>query len=72
MIQVFIPNKEILDEFRTSTKTDEWIDTFESFRLSQELLKATWNRDSEKVAEVVEKVHDRADNKTYMFGIMRH
>ena len=23
--EVFIPNKEILDEFRTSTKSDEWI-----------------------------------------------
>jgi len=63
--EVFIPNKEILDEFRTSTKTDEWVDTFESFRTSQELLKATWDRASDKVAELVEKTHDRADNKTY-------
>ena len=63
--EVFIPNKEILDEFRTSTKSDEWADTFESFRISQELLKATWNKDSDKVAELVEKAHDRADNKTY-------
>ena len=31
--EVFIPNKEILDEFKTSTKTGEWIDTFESFRI---------------------------------------
>lgn len=63
--EVFIPNKEILDEFRTSTKSNEWADTFESFRISQELLKATWNRDCGKVAELVEKSHDRADNKTY-------
>ena len=41
-----------------------WLDTFESFRLSQDLLKATWDRDSDKVAELVEKAHDRADNKT--------
>ena len=33
--EVFIPNKEILDEFKTSTKTDEWIDIFESFHISQ-------------------------------------
>ena len=26
--EVFIPNKEIMDEFRTSTKSDEWIPTF--------------------------------------------
>lgn len=63
--EVFIPNKEILDEFRTSTRSSEWIDTFESFRISQELLKATWNKDSEKVAELIEKAHNKADNKTY-------
>ena len=63
--EVFIPNREILDEFRTSTKTDEWIESFETFRISQELLKATWDRDAEKVAALVEKAHDKADNKTY-------
>ena len=63
--EVFIPNKEILDEFRTSTKTSEWTDTFRSFEISQELLKATWDRDADKVAELVERAHDKADNKTY-------
>ena len=63
--EVFIPNKEILDEFRASTKSDEWKDIFESFHISQELLKATWNRDSGKTAELMEKFHDKADNKTY-------
>ena len=63
--EVFIPNKEILDVFKSSTKTDEWIDTFTSFKISQELLQATWDRDADKVAELVEKAHDRADNKTY-------
>ena len=63
--EVFIPNKEILDEFRTSTRSSEWIDTFESFRISQDLLKATWNKDAEKVAELIEKAHNKADNKTY-------
>ena len=63
--EVFIPNKEILDEFRTSTKSDEWIPTFKSFELSVELLKATWNEDAEKVAEIIEKMHDKADNRTY-------
>ena len=63
--EVFIPNREILGEFRTSTKSDEWIDTFRSFEISQELLKATWNSDADKVAELLEKAHDRAGNKTY-------
>ena len=59
--EVFIPNREILNEFRTSTKTDEWIESFETFRISQELLKATWDRDAEKVAALVEKAHDKAE-----------
>ena len=41
--QVFIPNQEILDEFKTSTKSPEWTDTFEQFKISQEVLKATWD-----------------------------
>ena len=63
--EVFIPNREILDEFRTSTKSSEWVDTFKSFTISQELLKATWNQDEDRVAELLEKAHDRTGNKTY-------
>ena len=63
--EVFIPNKEILDEYKTSTKSPEWISTFESFNLSQKLLKATWEMNAEKVAELLEKAHDKAANKTY-------
>ena len=63
--EVFIPNREILDEFRTSTKSTEWISTFESFELSQELLKATWAGNAGKVADILEKAHNKADNKTY-------
>jgi hypothetical protein len=29
--EVFIPNREILDEFRTSTKGNEWLDTFKAY-----------------------------------------
>ena len=63
--EVFIPNNEILDEFKTSTESTEWIDTFKSFKKSQELLKATWNMDEEKVAMILEWFHDEAENKTY-------
>lgn len=41
--EVFIPNKEILDEFRTSTKTKEWESTFRAFETS-------YLRDRESVA----------------------
>ena len=63
--EVFIPNREILDEFRTSTKSKEWDNTFHSFAVSQELLKATWNMEEEKVADLLEKAHEQAGNITY-------
>lgn len=63
--EVFIPNREILDEFKTSTKSSEWTDTIQSFKRSQELLNATWNCEEEKVAELMEMFHDSAENKTY-------
>ena len=63
--EVFIPNREILDVFRTSTKTEEWASTFWLFDLSQETLRATWEKNEEKVAELLERAHDSAANKTY-------
>lgn len=63
--EVFIPNQEILDVFRSSTKSSEWTGTFKSFETSQELLKATWDMDENKVAELLEEAHDQASNKTY-------
>ena len=63
--EVFIPNHEIFDEFKNSTESEEWIDTFTSFRKSQKLLDATWEGKEEKVAELLEWFHDTAENKTY-------
>lgn len=63
--EVSIPNREILDEFRTSTRSEEWIHTFKSFKKSQELLQVTWSCDEERVAELLEWFHDMAENKTY-------
>ena len=39
--EVFIPNREIMDEFKSSTKDAEWLDAFASFKTSLELVKAT-------------------------------
>ena len=63
--EVFIPNREILDEFKNSTESEEWIDTFTSFKKSQKLLNATWEGNEAKVAEILEWFHDTAENKTY-------
>ncbi|MCR4636236.1 MAG: ATP-binding protein [Butyrivibrio sp.] len=63
--EIYIPNKEILDEFKTSTKGSEWTDSFKAFDISQELLEATWAKNCDKVAEILEKAHDLTGNKTY-------
>ncbi|MCR5607992.1 MAG: ATP-binding protein [Lachnospiraceae bacterium] len=63
--EVFIPNNEVMDEFRVSTKSNEWLDTFENFKISQELLKATWACDENRVAQLIEDAHDKTDNKNY-------
>lgn len=63
--EIYIPNKEILDEFKTSTKGSEWVDSFKAFDISQELLEATWAKNCDKVAEILEKAHDLTGNKTY-------
>ena len=63
--EVFIPNKEILDEFKTSTKSSEWTEPFRAYERSKEILEATWRQDAIRVAELLEEAHNRASNKTY-------
>ncbi|MBR1438631.1 MAG: hypothetical protein IJ587_08860, partial [Synergistaceae bacterium] len=63
--EVFIPNKEILDEFKTSTASSEWTYVFKLVEDSQEILKAVWALDEDKVASLLEKAHDKAENKKY-------
>ena len=60
--EVFIPNREILDEFKTSTKSEKWVPAFRTITLSEEIVKATWDKDTEKVAELLEEAHNRAGN----------
>ena len=63
--EVFIPNREILDEFKASTKTADWSPVFRSLKISNELIEATWACNEQRVAELLEKAHDRAENTTY-------
>ena len=63
--EVFIPNKEILDEFRASTKSREWTEPFRAYERSKELLEATWKKDADRIAVLLEEAHNRAGNKTY-------
>jgi hypothetical protein len=63
--EVFVPNREVLDEFRASTRSSEWAEPLRAFERSKELVRATWDRDAARVAELLEEAHDHAANKTY-------
>ena len=63
--EIFIPNREILEEFRASTRSPEWAAPLRAFERSKELVRATWDGDEERVAELLEEAHDRASNLTY-------
>lgn len=55
--EIFVPNKEIMDEFVTATTRSEWGEIMRSIKKSKELLAAVWERDSAKVAEGVAEAH---------------
>ena len=64
--EVFIPNKEVLDVFKSSTKNSrDWTVTFKALQNSRKLLEATWDCDRKTVAELLEAAHDKAGNRTY-------
>lgn len=63
--EVFIPNREILEVFRSTTKDDNWQILFRTLERSQKLLEATWAGDEATVAKLVEEAHQRAGNLTY-------
>ena len=65
--EVFIPNKEIFDEFVTAmTVGNKWKKTIEAVQESKELLELTINGKADKVAEHIEKVHrEGCDPKHY-------
>lgn len=63
--ELFIPNREVLDVFKTSTKSRDWTVTFRALHNSQKLLEATWRCDQKTVTELLEAAHDKAGNKVY-------
>ena len=63
--EIYIPNNEVKDVFRQTTKGDEWNYLSKTLDNSQKLLEATWNHDERTVAELIENAHDKAGNKTY-------
>lgn len=55
--EIFIPNHEIREQFISTVRVLGWNDVIKSLQLSDNLLQATLNMDSEKTAEIIEQVH---------------
>ncbi|OUM68470.1 hypothetical protein PIROE2DRAFT_3759 [Piromyces sp. E2] len=57
--EVYIPNKEMYDIFKSIINTK----LFKHFEQSKKLLEATWNLDSDTVAELIEEAYNNFSNK---------
>lgn len=55
--QVYIPNAEIQGEFNNAIEGEHWADIVHLIEDSDRLLKATWDMDSNQVAEMIDSVH---------------
>jgi hypothetical protein len=55
--EVFIPNKEIKQQFEETLKFETLETTYRQILSSKELLEATWSKNSLKIAEKVEYLH---------------
>jgi hypothetical protein len=62
---VYIPNKEVKDEFVTAIQASSWGFITKLAKNSQELLEATINMDEEKVSKYLEVIHDDVESKQY-------
>ena len=54
---VFIPNAEIRGEFHNAIMGEHWKDVIEALEQSDRILRATWNEESETVADILDIVH---------------
>ncbi len=55
--EIFIPNSEIASEFVTAIKKAGWQEVINAVKKSDNLLKATWNKNAEAVAKGIEEAH---------------
>lgn len=55
--EVFIPNAEVLEEFANAIDRTDWKEVTEALVTSEELLRATYNQDGERVAQIIDNVH---------------
>ena len=55
--EVRIPNEEVKEEFRNAVEDTGWDAVVQAIAASDNLLKATWCKDSEAVAEAIDRIH---------------
>ena len=63
--EVFIPNREVLMEFVSATRASKWDEIMHSVVLSEDLLKAAWKQDADRVAQGIEKAHLETSHLQY-------
>lgn len=63
--EVFMPNREVLQEFVTVTRVSRWDEILRSVDESEKLLQHTWAGDEKAVAEGVEKAHLETSHLQY-------
>lgn len=63
--EVFMPNREVLQEFVTVTRVCRWDEILRSVDESEKLLRLTWDGDEKAVAEGVEKAHLETSHLQY-------
>jgi hypothetical protein len=56
--EIFIPNYEIREQFISTVRVLGWSDVIKSIQLSDELLEATLQGNTDRVSEIIEQVHD--------------
>ena len=62
---VFIPNKELMDEFVSATAASKWSEIIKSVKRSDDLLQATWAQDEEAVAQGLAEAHFETSHIQY-------
>lgn len=63
--EVFMPNREVLQEFVTVTRAGRWDEIIRSVDESDKLLQAAWNMDEKAVAEGMRKAHLETSHLQY-------
>lgn len=63
--EVFIPNQKIENEFANAVRNSDWGAVTRALELSQNTLKAIWNKKEEQVAQAIEESHLETSYLTY-------